>query len=216
LLLLTSAAQAQLRSTSLEKTNDKLRKEFKKRNDKVSQALVIPPKPNIFPDYKDQPNAARDAVETACRMAARESKMVFLTSGSTTCDKCAAFMNYHLLNDVMVVLGKYYVIVDIHTDFMPDGAAIFGKYAKPSFPSWVILSPEKKVMVDSYSPKGNVGYPLAPNHISYYFDALKKASPALTETELRWLAIQLQKAADMPNRWKASGVFCRVVGHDGV
>lgn len=216
LVFLTGVAEAQLRRPSLSEANDKARKEFEKRNEKARQAIVIPEKPSALAEYKDHPNAARDAIEEECKIAARDKKMVFLTSGSPPCGHCVAFMNYHLLDDVNAVLGKYYVIVGINTGFMPDGVATFRKYAAPSFPSWVIITPKKKVVVDSYGPKGNVGYPDQPEGMAWYFAALKKATPDITENELRWLAVQLQKARDIPNQWKPGAGFCRVQCHNGI
>jgi hypothetical protein len=209
LVLLAGSAEAQLRSPGLSEASDKARKEFEKRNEKIRQAMVIPTKPSGLAEYKDHPNAARDAIEEACKIAARDSKMVFITSGSPPCGCCVAFHNYHLLDDVNDVLGKHYVMVDINTTFMPDGITVFSKYAKPSMPSWAIISPKKKVVVDSYSPKGNIGYPGTAEGMAYYFAALRKATPAITENELRWLAVQLQKAGDMPNPWKGNRALLR-------
>jgi hypothetical protein len=214
-LLLTGIAQAQLRSTSLKKENEKTLRGFQKRNEKISKAFPSATKPSRLAQWKDHPNAARDAVEKACGIAARDSKMVFITSLSPPCSYCVEFFNYHLLREVNEILGKYYVIVDIDLEFMPDGMATFSKYAEPSFPSWVIISPKKKVIVDSYSPKGNVGYPLAPSAMAYYFAALKKATPAITENDLGWLTVYLHEATTMPNPWKQPGDFCNIVGHQG-
>ena len=201
LALLTGAAEAQLRSTSLKETNDKARKEFEKRNEKTRQAIVIPEKPSNLPAFYG-PTAARDAVETACQQAAKSSKQVFLWVGGPPCGCCAAFFNYHYLDDAAGILEKYYVIVHIDAGAMPDGEATFNKYAKLGSPAWVILSPQKKVIVDSYAPAGNVGYPLSPDGMAYYFAALKKATPAITDAELRWLTVPLNKAADMRSPWQ--------------
>ncbi len=141
------------------------------------------------------PTAASDALEAACKIASKESKLVFLKAGFPECGWCRIFDRYHSLPDVQRILGKYYVIVAIDTRYMPDGEATFSKYAKPGAPSWVIISPQKKVIVDSYAPEGNVGYPLQPNETTYYVAALKKATPAITEAELQTLSRQIKKAA---------------------
>ncbi len=142
------------------------------------------------------PTAALDAVEAACRKAARESKCVFLMSSFPKCGACILLDHYHNLPEVRKIIGKYYVIADIDTEIMPDGNAVFGKYAKPGAPSWVILSPDKSVVVDSYSsPEGNVGFPGDPNGVACYLAALKKATPAITKDELSVLAEQLKKVA---------------------
>ena len=145
---------------------------------------------------KDYPaSAAHDALEAACKTAATESKAVFVKSGFPECSWCRTFDRFHSQPEVQKIIGKYYVIVGIDTSYMPDGNATFSKYAKPGAPSWVILSSQKKVLVDSYAPEGNVGYPLAPNETAYYVAALKKATPAITEAELEVLSQQIKKAA---------------------
>src|SRR3954453_22391808 len=113
LVLLNGAAEAQLRSTSLKRESDKADQEFQKRNEKTRLAIVIPTRPSNLSEYKDHPNAARDAIEEACKIAARDSKMVFIQAGAPPCGCCVAFINYHLLKEVYETLGKHYVVVDI-------------------------------------------------------------------------------------------------------
>ena len=90
---------------------------------------------------------------------------------------------------------KRYVLVAIDTKYMPDGAVVFGKYAQPGAPSWAILTPEKNVIGDSYATAGNVGHPLEPSETAHYLAMLKKATPGLSEGDLKVLAEQIRKAA---------------------
>jgi len=142
--------------------------------------------------------AANDVLEAACQQAAKESKLVFLKSGYPECGWCRIFDRYHKLPEVQKIIGKYYVVAVIDTENMPDGNAVFGKYAQPGAPSWVVLTPQKHVIVDSYAPTpdGNVGYPARPSESAYYLAALKKATPAITDEELGILAQELQKAME--------------------
>lgn len=155
---------------------------------------------SVYPGFGDGTNKdalpAYDAVEAACRKAASESKYVFLKSGYPECAPCVLFDHYHNLPEVRKIIDKYYVIVAIDTENMPDACAVFGKYAKPGAPSWVIISPSKSVIADSYSsPEGNTGFPGEPNGMACYLAALKKATPAITKDELSVLAGQLKKTA---------------------
>lgn len=77
---------------------------------------------------------------------------------------------------------------------MPDGKTVFSAYAQPGAPSWVIITPQKKVIVDSYAPQGNIGYPGEPAGTAWYLAALKKATPAITDAEMHTLSLQIQKA----------------------
>jgi hypothetical protein len=140
------------------------------------------------------PTAAQNLLETACKQAASESKLIFLKSGFPECGWCRIFDKYHSTPAVQQIIGKYYVVEAIDWENMPDGKAVFSKFAEVGAPSWVILTPDKKVIISSYAPFGNVGYPAEPNESDYYLAALKKASPAITADELKTLAAQLQKA----------------------
>jgi hypothetical protein len=157
---------------------------------------------SVYPESGDGPKknssltVASDVVEAACRKAARESKCVFLKSGYPECASCVLFDHYLNLPEVRRIIDKYYVIVAIDTKNMTDGNAVFGKYAKPGVPSWVIMSSSKLVLVDSYSsPDGNVGFPESPTEVACYLAALQKATPAITKNEVSELAEQLKKAA---------------------
>ena len=140
------------------------------------------------------PTAAHDLLEAAIKKAGAESKAVFIKSGYPECGWCVVFDRYHATPEVRQILDKYYVIVSIDTENMPDGDSTFSKYAMPAAPSWVIISPEREVIVDSFRPEGNIGYPGEPEGSAYYLTALKKATPAITDAELRVLAKQIQKA----------------------
>ncbi|MGP8239653.1 MAG: DUF255 domain-containing protein [Limisphaerales bacterium] len=139
------------------------------------------------------PNAAQSALEAACEQAANESKAVFIKSGHPECGWCRVFDRYHSSPEVQRILGKYYIIVAIDIKYMPDGKSTFSKYAQPGSPSWVIVSPQKQLIVDSYAPGGNVGYPGSPEEAAYYIAALKKATPSITEEELHTLSQLVQK-----------------------
>ena len=142
--------------------------------------------------------AAADLVEAACKKAASESKLVFLKSGSPQCGWCVVFDRYHHREEVRKILEPHYVIVSIDLANMPDGQAVFSKFAAPQFPTWVIITPDKRVVVDSFTKKGdpssNVGYPNQPQQTEYYLAALKKATPAITDGDLKILGEQVKKA----------------------
>ncbi|HSY17245.1 MAG TPA: DUF255 domain-containing protein [Candidatus Acidoferrales bacterium] len=155
-------------------------------------ALVSTPAAEPKPVYSA--TAASDVLAAACQQAAKESKLVFLKSGYPECSWCRVFDKFHGKPEVQKIIGKYYVVAVIDWEDMPDGKAVFGQYAKIGAPSWVILTPDKKVIIDSYAPSGNVGFPGAPDETKYYLAALKKATPAITADELQILSDQIQKA----------------------
>lgn len=140
--------------------------------------------------------AAADLLEAACRQAAKDSKLVFVKSGFPECGWCRVFDRYHGTPEVQKIIGKYYVVAVIDTENMADGKAVFGKFAAPGAPSWAIITPQRKKIVDSYAPAplGNVGYPGNPEETAYYLAALRKATPAIADQELDLLSKQLRKA----------------------
>jgi hypothetical protein len=153
---------------------------------------------DVKPEYSA--NAARDLVDTACQTAAKESKLVFLKSGYPECIWCRTFDKYHSTPEVRDIVGKYFVVAEVDTENMPDGKDVFTAFAQPGAPSWVILTPDKKVLIDSYAEtngkKVNVGFPGAPEEKEYYQAALKKTVPKITQAELDVLGTQLQKFTD--------------------
>jgi hypothetical protein len=212
-------AQGQMRSSSLTERNDKISKAFKDRNEKTRQAIVIPTRPSGLPTEAQGPqNAARYAIEHACRKAAEESKMVFVWCGTPPCGSCVAFYHYHGMHEVDEVLLKHYVVVQIDPKFMPDGAAMYKKLTGARegamVPFWIVLSPQKKVIADALmpplapgQPMRSAGFPSGAESEAHYFASLRRATPAITENEVRWLELQLRKAAAMPNLWKQAGDF---------
>jgi hypothetical protein len=150
------------------------------------------------PEYSA--HAARDLLETTCQTAANESKLVFLKSGYPGCIWCRTFDKYHSTPEVRDIVGKYFVVAEIDTKNMPDGTEVFTAFAQPAAPSWVILTPDKKVLIDSYADtngkKVNVGFPGAPEEKEYYQAALKKTVPKITQAELDVLDSQIQKFTD--------------------
>lgn len=143
-------------------------------------------------------DAASRLLADACNRAKQDSKMVFVTSGFKECGWCRVFERYHALPEVKQILDELYEVVKIDTKYMPDGRDVFSGLAKPGAPSWVIITPERKVVVDSYSPSGNVGYPLRSHETDHYLKALKAATPRITDQALRELSDQIHVAAGKP------------------
>jgi hypothetical protein len=116
-------------------------------------------------------------------------------SGFRECRWCRIFEDYHRSSAVREILGEYYAIAAIDTKHMPDGEAVFSRYAQPGALAWVIISPQKKVIVGSSFQAGNIGYPTTPEGTAYYLAALRRATPAITDAELRTLSEQIRKTA---------------------
>ncbi len=142
------------------------------------------------------PVTAVEALAAACKEAAEQSKMIFIKpSCYPGCYECARYLFYHKLGAVREILNKYYVLVDIETNFRSDDVEVYRQFAEPSALSWVIISPDKKVIADAASCKGNREYPLSPECTAYYLSALKQATPKITQSELDVLSKQMQMAA---------------------
>lgn len=147
----------------------------------------------VTPTYAS--NAAEALVSTAMKQATTESKLLFMKSGWPGCGYCKMFDRYHHTPKVEKILSKYYVVVSIDIENMPDGKAVFTQFAQPGGPSWAIVTPKKDVLVTSFlnGDKGNTGFPVKPNELAHYLGALKKATPAITQQELDTLSAALLK-----------------------
>lgn len=145
------------------------------------------------PASTDTPAAT--LVADALEKADAESKLVFMKSGWPGCGYCRMFDKYHHMPEVEAILSKFYVVVSIDINNMPDGKAVFSEYARPGGPSWAIVTPEKEVIVTSFTngDKGNTGFPVKPNELAHYKNALKQASPEITPEELDTLGAMLLK-----------------------
>lgn len=141
------------------------------------------------------PNEAETRVAAAIKQATAESKLIFLKSGWPGCGYCRMFDAYHHTPEVEAILSKFYVVVSIDIENMPDGKVVFSQFAPPGGPSWAIVTPEKEVVLTSFlnGDKGNTGFPVAPKEKAHYLGALKKASPAITQAELDTLSAALKK-----------------------
>ena len=141
------------------------------------------------------PNEAESLLSAATKRAAAESKLMFVKSGWPGCGYCKMFDRYHHTPEVEAILSKFYVVVSIDTENMPDGKTVFSQFAPPGGPSWAIVTPEKNVVVTSFlnGDKGNTGFPARPNELAHYLGALKKATPAITQEELDTLSTTLRK-----------------------
>jgi hypothetical protein len=141
------------------------------------------------------PDAAEILLTAACKEAAAESKVVFMKSGYPECGYCRKFDQFHSDPEVRRMLDPHLVIISIDTRYMPDGKAVFEKYAKPGAPSWVILTPAKKIIIDSYAAQGNVGFPVKPHEVEHYLRAVDIVCPdGISRKDKDILSKQLLKA----------------------
>jgi Protein of unknown function, DUF255 len=144
---------------------------------------------------KYEAGAAAKVLDDAVAKAQSQGTLVFLKSGFPECGWCNVFDKYHAFPETKAIVEKYYVVAKIDTSYMPDGKEIFSKFAQPGAPSWVIISADKKIVIDSYAAKGNVGYPYHPDEIAHYRKALKQATPKISDAELDQLEALLKRAA---------------------
>jgi hypothetical protein len=101
------------------------------------------------------------------------------------------FEKYLAQPEVKQIFEKYFVVVKIDTESMPDGRALQTQYGPPGAPAWAILGAGGKTIADSDDGGGNVGYPAGPRGAAHFAKALKIAVPSISEEELRALTARL-------------------------
>ena len=125
-----------------------------------------------------------------------ERKNLFLVFAFQGCGICRIFDNYHNDSIVKGILAKYFIVKKIDINRTPGGKELYTTYGKIGFPSWTIIDSTKAVIIDSGNLKdrtGNMGFPNSERDREYYIMAVKKASPAMTQTESDILVKKLKE-----------------------
>jgi thioredoxin-related protein len=125
-----------------------------------------------------------------------ENKKIFMVFSFHACALCRIFEKYH--NDPVVehILKKYYILSEIDINKVKGGKELYSLYGKRGFPSWTILDVNGNLIIDSDdtgSGTGNIGYPSSVGDINYYIAALKKATPAIKNSECEMLKYKLKE-----------------------
>ncbi len=120
--------------------------------------------------------------------AAREQKNVFFIFNHENCGWCRVFDRYHEQPEVKEILEKNYLfeVIDI-TDSEP-GKKLWEHYGFKGGPAWLIYSSDKELLYTGKMEDGEqVGYPLEPDGMDVYINAIRNSSRHINKKQLRVL-----------------------------
>jgi len=143
--------------------------------------------------YPDITGSAELLRAAALDQAKKEHKQVFLLFTAPDCDWCKQYDAYHEDPNVMRIIGKYFVLLQIDVYETPGGEHLFGEHGgSDKLPLFSILDPNGMLLANSGEGDGNIGFPTKPSEVAAYFAALKSACPNLGDDEIRLLRQKLE------------------------
>jgi thioredoxin-related protein len=130
---------------------------------------------------------ASKVFEEGLARASSEDKLVFLHFGAPSCGWCHKLDAFLAREDMAPILGREFVDVKLDLSRMTGAEEVLKKYAPDrsgGIPWFVFLDPKGNSIVTSDGPKGNIGYPAAPEEIEYFVSMLKKAAHKLSPAQI--------------------------------
>lgn len=131
---------------------------------------------------------AAAALDAALAKAASEDKRVFLHFGAEWCGWCHKLEDFTARPEVASILGRDFVDLKIDTERMPGAADILARYNKEGqggIPWFAFLDAKGHALATSNGPKGNIGYPAAPEEVAHFVAMLnqtrRRIEPAQVE-----------------------------------
>ncbi|MCC6319954.1 MAG: thioredoxin family protein [Phycisphaerales bacterium] len=145
-------------------------------------------------DQKAPATAAKPLLDAALAKAKGEGKSVFLHFGAPWCGWCHRLEGWMARPEVASILAKDFVDVKIDTDRFTGGSDMLKRYrpTEDGIPWFVFLDGSGTVVVDSTGPKGNTGFPSAPEELAHFEQMLKKARKNMTDAEIASLMESLK------------------------
>ena len=134
--------------------------------------------------------------------ASSEEKLVFLHFGAPWCGWCHRLDDFLARPDIAPVFGKDFVDVKVDVDRMDGGKEMKAKYCpnEGGIPWFVILDSKGERLADSDGPKGNIGFPAAPEEIAHFMAIMKKTSKKMDAKEIEAIDNALKATPEATQR----------------
>ena len=136
---------------------------------------------------------ARDALRAGLAEARANSRDTFLLYGFPACQPCKLFKAFLAEPSVSNALHDEFVLVEVDTERMADGAALQAEYGPPGAPAWAIIDAAGTKISDSDDGAGNVGFPTSPRGRAQFRKALRTARPDMPDKKLALLDERLRE-----------------------
>ncbi|WP_237722544.1 thioredoxin family protein [Singulisphaera acidiphila] len=142
--------------------------------------------------------AASKVFEEGLAKASSEDKLVFLHFGTPTCGWCHKLEAFLAREDMAPIFARDFVDTKLDLSRMIGADEILEKYTHGKaggVPWFVFLDAKGKAVVTSDGPKGNIGYPAAPEEIAHFVSMLRKVARKMDSAQIDAVEAALKSEA---------------------
>lgn len=130
---------------------------------------------------------AEKVLAEAKSRASSAQKRIFLHFGAPWCGWCHRLDDFLAQEEIAAILSRDYIEVKIDIDRMTHGKEMLSQMRggeSGGIPWIALLDADGKRIVTSDAPKGNIGYPAAPQEIDHFLAMLRKSSRHIDPAQL--------------------------------
>ncbi len=125
--------------------------------------------------------------------------MCFSAFGAPWCGWCHELADWMAQPEVSSIIGRDFVAIKVDTDRMTHGKDMLTRFRKSDqggIPWFVILDSAGKPHGTADGPKGNIGYPFAPEEIDHFMTVISKDARRIDADAQNRLRESLKENAD--------------------
>jgi thioredoxin-related protein len=142
-----------------------------------------------------EPRDATQALKDALAAASSDGKLVFLHFGAPWCGWCHRLDDFLADRDIQPILSQDFVDLKVDIERMTKGKVVqeqFRKSADGGIPWFAFLDSTGKVLATSDGPKGNIGFPAAPEEIEHFLGMLEGHTKRMSVQQIAEIAKKLR------------------------